>query len=70
MRRNPPGHGGALQKDDSEDFADHAVAREDTPPFRQLSNIDVDFLLAPAPWEPIGAIAARVVLRILPGRPA
>ena len=66
MMRTPPGDGGVLRKDDSDDFADHAIAQEDTPPFRQVSNIDVAFPLPPAPWEPIGAIATRVVLRILP----
>ena len=39
MRRTPPGDGGALVINDSEDFGDHAVTREDTPAARHVSNI-------------------------------
>ena len=66
MRRTPPGHGGVLSKNGSKDFSDHAVDRENTPPLPRLSNIAAAFPLAPALWTPIGAIAIRVVLRILP----
>lgn len=40
MTKTPPGEGGALSKNDSKDFDDHAVVREDTPTFRRLSNIE------------------------------
>ena len=39
MTKSPPGDGGVLRKDDSEDFGDRAIVREGIPPLRRLSNI-------------------------------
>ena len=39
--RTPPSSGGVLIKNDSEDFPDHPVGREDIPPLRRLSNVAV-----------------------------
>ena len=37
--KTPTKKGGVFKKNDSENFDDHVVGREDTPPFRRLSNI-------------------------------